>query len=307
MFEKNKFFFFILFFLLSCLNAFAGACPLQNSPADAAPTFAGRDLVVSFIDVGQGDSILMETPEGKNILIDGGGIPAYRQQKYKIGEKVVIPFLQKKKIKQLDKVILTHGHSDHMGGLIDVLAAYPVAEFVDTLEGGGGVTDDEYINVLQAVKTKDIKYRLAGAGDLLDFGPSLQVLVLNPLQDRFDNPNDNSLVIKITYNKVSFLLTADIGQVAERKVMSEYGGTLQSTVLKVAHHGSRSSSCASFLNEVKPKLAVISCGRNNSFGHPHQETLQRLKRKSIPYLSTAKKGTVTVITDGQTYRVKTEY
>jgi len=296
--EKNKFFFSILFFLLFCVNVFDWACP---------PTLAGRDLVVSFIDVGQGDSILVETPEGKNILIDGGGIPAYRHQKYKIGEKVVNPFLQKKKIKQLDTVILTHGHTDHMDGLIDVLAAYPVAEFVDTLNGGGGVTDDEYINVLQAVKTKNIKYRLASAGDSLDFGPSLQVLVLNPPQDRFDNPNDNSLVLKITYNKVSFLLTADIGQVAERKVLSEYGNTLRSTVLKVAHHGSRSSSCASFLNEVKPELAIISCGRHNSFGHPHPEVLQRLKRKNIPYLITAKKGTVTVVTDGISYHVSTEY
>ncbi len=304
---KNKFCFSILFFLLFCVNAFDWACPLQNSLAGAAPTLAGRDLVVSFIDVGQGDSILVETPDGKNILIDGGGIPAYRKQKYKIGEKVVNPFLQKKKIKRLDTVILTHGHTDHMDGLSDVLAAYQVAEFVDTLEGGGGVTDDEYINVLQAVKTKNIKYRIASAGDSLDFGPFLQVLVLNPPPDRFNNPNDNSLVIKITYNKISFLLTADIGQVAERKVLSEYGNTLRSTVLKIAHHGSRSSSCASFLNKVKPERAVISCGRNNSFGHPHPEVLQRLKRKSIPYLITAKKGTVTVITDGQTYRVKTEY
>lgn len=295
---KNKFFFSILFFLLFCVNAFAWACP---------PTLAGRDLVVSFIDVGQGDSILVETPEGINILIDGGGIPAYRQQKYKIGEKVVNPFLQKKKIKQLDKVILTHGHTDHMDGLIDVLAAYPVAEFVDTLAGGGGVTDDEYIKVLQAVKEKNIKYRLANAGDSLDFGPSLQVLVLNPPQDRFNNPNDNSLVIKITYNKVSLLLTADIGQAAERKMLSVCGNKLRSTILKVAHHGSRSSSCASFLNAVNPELAIISCGRNNSFGHPHPEVLQRLKRKNIPYLITAKKGTVTVITDGLSYQVKTEY
>ncbi len=304
---KNKYFFTILLFLLFCVNAFAGACPLQNSLAGAAPTLAGRDLAVSFIDVGQGDSILVETPEGKNILIDGGGIPAWRQQKYKIGAKVVSPFLQQKKIKQLDMMILTHGHTDHLDGLLDVLDAYPVAEFVDTLEGGGGVTDDEYIKVLQAVKTKKIKYRLASAGDSLDFGPSLQVLVLNPPQDRFNNPNDNSLVIKITYNKVSFLLTADIGQVAERIMLSVYGDMLTATVLKIAHHGSRSSSCASFLHEVNPGLAIISCGRNNSFGHPHPEVLQRLKRKNIPYLITAKKGTVTVITDGLSYQVKTEY
>ncbi len=266
-----------------------------------------RDLVVSFIDVGQGDSILVEAPDGKNILIDGGGVPAYRKLSYRIGDRIVNPFLQKKKIKKLDIVILTHGHTDHMDGLIDVLSAYPVGEFVDTLEGGGGVTDDEYIKLLQIVKEKNIRYRLASAGDKLDFGPSLQVLALNPSPKRFNNPNDNSMVIKITYKKVSFLLAADVGQAAERKILSRHSEMMHSTILKIAHHGSRNSSCASFLNGVKPELAIISYGRNNSFGHPHPEMLKRLKRAGIPYLATARKGTITVSTDGLSYQVKTEY
>ncbi|MDD5132244.1 MAG: ComEC/Rec2 family competence protein [bacterium] len=267
----------------------------------------GRDLVVTIIDVGQGDSILIETPDGKNILIDGGGIPAYRKQSYRIGARVIDPFLGKKKIKKLDKVILTHGHTDHLDGLLDIVAIYPVAEFVDTLEGGGGITDDGYIKLLEIVKSRNIKYRLATAGDKLDFGPSLQVIVLNPPKKRFDNPNDNSLVLKITYNKVSFLLAADIGQAAERQILSAHQDLVRSTILKVGHHGSRGSSCAAFLHEAKPEVAIISCGRNNSFGHPHPEVLKRLKRAKIPYLVTAKKGTITVITDGQTYRVQTEY
>ncbi|MDD5492366.1 MAG: ComEC/Rec2 family competence protein [bacterium] len=287
--KRNSLLITILFFLLLVSSAVA------------------RDLVVTFVDVGQGDSILVETPDGKNILIDGGGIPAYRKQSYRIGAKIVDPFLRRKKIKKLDKVILTHGHTDHMDGLLDIVAVYPIAEFVDTLEGGGGVTDDEYIKILEAIKTKNIKYQLASAGDTLDFGPSLRVQVLNPPKKRFDNPNDNSMVIKITYNKVSFLLAADIGQVAERQMLSNYQDLVGSTLLKVAHHGSRSSSCAAFLHEVKPEVAIISCGRNNSFGHPHPEVLKRLKRLKIPYLITAKKGTITVITDGLTYQVITEY
>jgi competence protein ComEC len=287
--RRNKLLIALLFFLLCVSSAYA------------------RDLAVSFIDVGQGDSILVEAPDGKNILIDGGGIPAFRKQSYRIGAKIVNPFLLKKKIKKLDTVILTHGHTDHMDGLLDVLSAYPAAEFLDTLAGGGGVTDDEYIRILETVKAKNIPYRLAAAGDILDFGPSLKVTVLNPPKKRFNNPNDNSLVIKITYNKVSFLLTADVGQVAERKMLSAYKDRMQSTILKIGHHGSRSSSCAAFLQEVRPEVAIISCGRNNSFGHPHPETLKRLKRAGIPYLITAQKGTITVSTDGITYQVKTEY
>jgi beta-lactamase superfamily II metal-dependent hydrolase len=285
---KSRFLAAILFILLFVSSAF------------------GRDLVVTFIDVGQGDSILVETPDGKNILIDGGGIPAYRKKSYRIGTRVIDPFLGKKKIKKLDKVILTHGHTDHLDGLLDIVAIYPVTEFVDTLEGGG-ITDDGYIKLLETVKNRNIKYRLAMAGDKLDFGPFLQVLVLNPPKKRFDNPNDNSLVLKITYNKVSFLLTADIGQVAERQILSAHQELARSTILKVGHHGSRGSSCAAFLHEVKPEMAIISCGRNNSFGHPHPEVLKRLKRANIPYLITAKKGTVSVITDGLSYHVSTEY
>ena len=266
-----------------------------------------RDLQVTFIDVGQGDSILLETPSGRNILIDGGGIPNWHKHEFNIGTKIVVPLLNKKKIDHLDKVILTHGHADHVDGLIGVLENVPVREVIDTQEGGGGA-DDEYVKFLETVKSEKIPYRVAQEGDQLDLDPALVVMVLNPpLGFKYNNANDNSLVMKITYKNFSIILAADIGQVTERRLVEKYDRDLKANVLKVAHHGSRTSSCASFLDAIQPELAVISSGRNNSFGHPHPEVIKRLERKKIPYLNTAYKGSIKVTSNGETFKVSTEY
>jgi competence protein ComEC len=271
------------------------------------PNLPARDLQVTFIDVGQGDSILLETPSGKNILIDGGGLPTWRKREYNIGTKIIAPLLNKKNISRLDKVILTHGHADHVSGLIGVLENVPVREVIDTPEGGGGA-DDEYVKFLETVKEEKISYRLAQEGDKLDLDPALTVVVLNPPREfKYNNANDNSLVLKITYKNFSVILPADIGQVTERRLVKKYDRALKANVLKIAHHGSRTSSCATFLDVVHPELAVISSGRNNTFGHPHPEVTKRLDRKKIPYLNTAYKGSIKVTTNGETFKVTTEY
>lgn len=266
-----------------------------------------KDLEITFIDVGQGDSILIQTPDDKNILVDGGGIPSWHNYSYKIGQKIVSPLLQKKKIKKLDKVVLTHGDADHLSGLIDILETYPVEEVVDTAQGGG-VNTDEYIKFLEIVKERKIRYQIIKAEDNLDFGSQVRVTVLNPPRDlKYDNANDNSLVLKIIYKNFSVILAADISQIVERNIAEKHGVFLKADVLKIAHHGSKTSSCATFLNMVRPSVTIISCGRNNSFGHPHPAVLKRLKRKKIKYLITAQKGNITVISDGENFQVNTEY
>ncbi len=268
---------------------------------------SAQNLTVTFIDVGQGDSILLETPIGHNILIDGGGTPAWRKHAYNIGALRIAPLLRKKQIKMLDKVILTHGHADHVEGLLDIISLYPVKEVIDTREGGGSA-DDEYVKFLELVKEKKIRYRVVKEGDVLELDPDLSVWVLNPPNKlSYNNANDNSLVLQVVYRQVSFLLAADIGQTAERRLVGRYGAAIHSQVLKIAHHGSKTSSCASFLDAVKPELAVISCGRNNTFGHPHPDVIKRLKRKKIQYLNTAYQGSITVTTNGENFQVKTEY
>lgn len=271
------------------------------------PSFA-KELTVTFIDVGQGDSIFIETPDGKNVLIDGGGIPSWRKRSFRIGAKVVTPFLKKKNIKQLDMVILTHGHTDHVDGLIDVLRAFPVKEVVDTREGGGNVTDDEYIAFLETVQEKNIHYRIVEEGATLDFGKEVSTKILNPPRGFcYPDINDNSLVIKLDYKAFAVLLTADIGSVTERDLIARYGGELRAQILKVGHHGSKTSTCALFLETVGPEVAAVSCGRNNSFGHPHPEVIKRLKRKKIRIYATEKSGNITVTSDGEKYRIQTEY
>lgn len=267
-----------------------------------------KELTVTFIDVGQGDSIFIETPAGKNILLDGGGIPSWRKHSFRLGAKVVTPFLKKKNIKQLDMVILTHGHTDHVDGLVDVLRAFPVKEVIDTREGGGNVTDDEYATFLETVQEKNIRYRIVEEGDTLDFGEEVSAKVLNPpIGFRYPDINDNSLIIKIDYKDFSVLLTADIGTVTERDLIARYGQELRAQILKAGHHGSKHSTCALFLETVAAEVAVISCGKNNSFGHPHPEVIKRLKRKKIKTYTTAKSGNIAIASDGEKYRVETEY
>ena len=288
--RKNNGFLIVAFFLL--------IFPLQLS---------AKDLIITFIDVGQGDSILVETPSGRNILIDGGGTPAWRQRTYNIGNMRIAPVLRKKQIKVLDKVILTHGHADHVEGLLDIIGLYPVREVIDTREGGGGA-DDEYVKFLELVKEKKIRYRVVKEGDALELDPDLAVGVLNPPgKFSYNNANDNSLVLQLVYRQFQVLLAADIGQAAERRLVGKYGAALRSRVLKIAHHGSKTSSCASFLDAVKPELAVISCGRNNTFGHPHPDVIKRLKRLKIQYLNTAYQGSITVTSNGENFQVGTEY
>lgn len=268
----------------------------------APPEQPSKNLYVYFLDVGQGDGAFIRTPNGKNILIDAGQCSEGADE-FDAGVDIVLPFLTKKNITKIDYVVVSHAHSDHVGGLISVMKKIPVDVVYDS---GFPYSSPVYAKFLQIIKQKKILYKIARRGDTLDWDPDLTVKVLSPdVRKFFEDPNNNSVVLKITYKNVSFLFTGDIEALAESDILDNYKKSeLSSVILKVPHHGSHTSSTADFLDAVDPEIAVISCGRFNRFKHPHSGIVKRYNDFRIELHRTDKEGTIFISTDGETYTIK---
>lgn len=259
----------------------------------SATVTANNNLIVHFIDVGQGDSELIQF-NNTNILIDGG--------EEDMGARVEA-YLKDHDVSSLDIVVATHPHSDHVGGLITILNDFPVKRVLDS---GQTQTTPTYETFLNLVDQKNIPYKTPKKGQTIDFDPDLKIEVLNPPSNPFtDDLNQDSIVLKVTYNKVSFLLMGDAGFEAENSIFAA-GYDLKSDVLKVAHHGSSSASSQTFLNKVKPAISIIEVGAGNDYGHPTQETLNALQKIGSKIYRTDLDGNIVITTDGQTYSVVTE-
>jgi len=251
-------------------------------------------LQVDYIDVGQGDSILLRASDGTDILIDGGLFQA---------GPTVVAHLQDKGIDDIDVMILTHADTDHVGGLIHVLSSTIPVESV--LYNGQDNTSQDYLYFLTQAQRQGITPTLVQAGQSFTWG-SINAVVLNPQATPGAGQNENSVTLLITYGEVRFLFTGDIGSDTEQTLLEGVAGTqtlrqwLPANVLKVAHHGSGGSSSAPFLEAVGAECAVISVGANNSYGHPAQETLDRLQAAGAQVLRTDQLGAITLTTDGQT-------
>ncbi|HET8688809.1 MAG TPA: MBL fold metallo-hydrolase, partial [Methanosarcina sp.] len=254
-------------------------------------TISGQNLTIHFLDVDQGDSILLEI-DGKSMLVDSGESDQ---------GKVVTAYLQDQGISTLDYVVATHPHSDHIGGMNEILNNFQVEHFVDS---GYPHTSKTYENMLTTIDQKNIPFQVAQAGQKIDFDPAVDIEVLNPAKTYSEDLNENSVVLKVTYGTTSFLLMGDAGLETEERIMKA-GYNVDSDILKVGHHASRSGSGASFISAVSPEVSVIEVGAGNDYRHPHAETLERLQKASKVY-RTDLDGTITVTTDGSTYTVTTE-
>ncbi len=217
-------------------------------------------LTLHYIDVGQGDSILIQAPEGQVAVIDGGEAGSG-----------ALPYLQTLGITHVDLMVATHQHTDHIGGLVEILDAISVSEVVTN---GQPHTTRSFESFLDGIAAAHAKYREVKRGDSLTLG-SLKFAVLNPSSPTGEDLNQQSLVLRLTFGKVAFLFTGDAGEEAEAEMLAS-GEPLQAQILKVAHHGSHSASSHAFLEAVQPKMAVYSAGAGNSHGHPHAETLAAL-------------------------------
>jgi len=263
--------------------------------------YPADNLKVNFINVGEGDCILIEAPNKINILIDGGGTP---QSDFDVGSKIVVPYLRRKGINEINLLILTHPHLDHLEGLLPILKEFKVDMVLDS----GLICDilayKEFISIIQK---KGIPYHKAKAGDNFIFSNNLEIFLLNPLYDSdfYDESdfNNASIVVKLFYKNADFLFTGDIEEDAEKKLLV-WQNILQSDVLKVGHHGSSTSTNLEFLDKVDPIIAVITVGKNH-FGHPSQKVIERLEDKNIQIYRTDEDGTIIIRTNGQEYWIRT--
>jgi competence protein ComEC len=257
-------------------------------------------LHVSILDVGQGDAILIQTPNGQDILIDGGPDP----QKINLELSKKLSFWDR----TIDLVVCTQPQADHVTGLVEVLQRYKVKQVLDP-----GIPYETFIyqEWLRLIQDKGIVYNVTRAGQEIDLGNGIKLEVLHPPTSLWagtsDDVDNNGAVLSLSWNKVSFLFTADIREEVEFKLIGQRAN-LRSTVLKVAHHGSKTSTSLQFLAAVDPEVAVISVGEDNPFGHPSPEVWERLigRLGEDNVYRTDEDGTIEFITDGETLWLKTD-
>lgn len=234
-----------------------------------------KDLYINFIDVGQGDSTLITTQFNKKILIDGGG--SEFGSTFDVGEKTLLPYLLKKKIHKLDYVIISHFDSDHVGGILTILEELNVKQVLIPKQVE---YSENYNKFLDIIKKRNIKVKIVGEGNTINIDKNTYLDILWPEEKQItDNVlNNNSLIVRLCYKNFKMLFTGDIEEIAEQKLLQKYENTekLTADILKVAHHGSKSSSIAEFLEKVNPRIALIGVGKNNKFGHPNAGVLDRL-------------------------------
>jgi len=253
-------------------------------PTQEAYAYDPLNMEVHFIDVGQGDSILIQTPLNRNILIDGGPPEA--------GKKVV-SYLKQQGIKKIDLLVATHPDIDHIGGLTEVLRSVEVEQIVDT---GKLHPTKTFANYVAEIREQEIPVQIAEKNVPLEIDPMIQVDVWNAY-DTFKNNNKSSIVLKLTYNKMDFLFMSDVERQQEKSFLKEYD--VEAEVIKVAHHGSNTSSGLKFLQEVNPEIAILTYSKENHYGHPVDRVIENLYQIDAMIYSTAALGNVVLTTDGE--------
>ena len=287
---KSKNIRILIISILCTISLLLGGC------ADSSPSLSpdkgssitapsGSGLDVHFIDVGQGDSILAES-DGHYMLIDAG-------ENDQAG--TVISYLKAEGVTKLDYVIGTHPHSDHIGGLDKIIDTFPVDKvLLPPVEH----TTRTFEDVLDSIASRGLKITKPAPGDSYDLG-NASFTILSPVKDYGNDLNNWSVGIRLTYGDNSFVMCGDAENQAEEDIVNS-GAVLKADVLKAGHHGSSTSTSDAFLKKVSPSWVVIQCGKGNSYGHPHKETMEKLKKAGCQILRTDEEGTITAFSDGKT-------
>lgn len=259
-----------------------------NSGGSSGDSSNNKTLEIHHLNVGQADSTLILTPNGKTILIDAGTQTA--------GQKIV-SYLKKAGISTIDRLVITHAHADHVGGAVEVMKNFNVGQVLDS---GIPHTSQTYLNYLTYIDENDIRFNVPKVGNKIGIDPVLDITVVNSGQTG-DSLNDSSISLLVKYDNFTYLATGDAEAAAERRMVNSFD--LSADVLKAGHHGSSTSSNDFFLQSVKPSSVILSYGEGNSYGHPHSETLTRLANAGVKNIYHTPKGDVIVKSNGNGYTV----
>lgn len=283
----------LLLLLLAAMVLLSGCTDIRtNEPVNPASPPAPDPLKVHFIDVGQGDAILIQTPVGQNMLVDAGE---------NIYGSRVIEYLEAQGVERLDVVVASHTHSDHIGGMDAVIDHFPVgAIYMPEITQN----TKSFRDVLISVQRAGLKVTSAKAGVTVPLD-GVECRLLAPVKEYYQELNDYSVVVRLAFGRHAFLLTGDAGNIPESDILGTKAD-LQATVLKVGHHGSYSSSSTRFLNAVGARYGVIMLGKDNDYGYPHDSALQRLNRTGMQIYRTDQNGSIVFSTDGQDLQISTE-
>ncbi|MEM1485422.1 MBL fold metallo-hydrolase [Oscillospiraceae bacterium PP1C4] len=300
------------FFTLVLLNeAMGGQLPLPGTHdierhVDKLYTMAGistqptdieGDVLVHYIDVGQGDCELIQTPE-QSILIDAGDVG---------GGEAIADYLKAQGIKRLDIVIATHPHADHIGGMTDIIKKFEIGKVIfSEIPEQLIPTTKVYETLLDTISAKGLKLTKAKPDTQYDLGGGAVMTILAPLEQYKKDLNEYSVVCRVDFGETSFMFTGDASSNSENDMVETYGRKLAADVLKLGHHGSDTSSQEKWLSAVAPQAAIASLGYDNTYGHPHASVLRRLKDRGIALYRTDKHGTIVAATDGETLNFSTE-
>ncbi|MHC1759165.1 MAG: ComEC/Rec2 family competence protein [Negativicutes bacterium] len=265
----------------SSKSAKSGTLSLQNAR-----------LTVKVLDIGQGDAILIKA-DGQTVLVDTGDVGTRDK---------LIALLKKENLTTIDKVIITHPHADHLGGMPEVMENFKIGRIYDSGKTANTVLYKKY---LTGVSKKQIPFEAATPGSEIAISKDIKLKILAPdkslLKD--SDTNNSSMVAKLVYDQFSMMLTGDAEKESEAIMVRKFGKDLKSHVLKAAHHGSNSSSSPEFLRAVAPEAVVISLAANNDFHHPHPSTIEKYKKANMKIFRTDTDGTVQITSDGKTYTV----
>ena len=277
--------------LVACDGSAVIQPPQNNSGIETTQPSAEENFQMHFIDVGQALSVLVEC-DGQFMLYDGGNVD---------DGSLVVSYLQNQGVEELQYVFCSHAHEDHVGGLAAALAYFPANHVYSPVTE---VSTKCFQNFIKYTQQQGLQVEVPAVGTVWQLG-SATVQLLGPIK-QYNDTNDTSLVLRIDYGSTSFLLTGDMESDAERDLV-ESGANLKADVLQVGHHGSSTSSSYIFMNAVLPEMGIISCGANNKYGHPHEETLSILRDAGVDTYRTDLLGTITIGSDGSNYTVSSEH